>query len=269
MKKVFLGLLMVGLLFMNLVYFSIAHAFSVNNMLNTLVSNKVVNINSTEYVQSWAEDAELRIGNIYSGELPSNHYRDKFSVKGTSYLETVQTRNDSYDKAFVDYNYEHVTAAFYNGASYYLNLEGKNKIVKKTLKIDGYTYEKGKRVNDVPNSNWRSTAGISEYYFLYGDSSIYLVSKKLDEKMPYRANYVKLLNKELIAEVYRPISDKIEYWYFFDRDTKKLAYMGYNYYDDSGKLKWSMLRKVKVFSTVIPDMSIFDVPKKYRKQKTN
>ena len=36
------------------------------------------------YVYSWARSADLQIGNVYKGELPSEAYRQKFSVNGTS-----------------------------------------------------------------------------------------------------------------------------------------------------------------------------------------
>lgn len=41
--------------------------------------------------------------------------------------------------------------------------------------------------------------------------------------------------------------------------------MAFNFYDDEHELKLSRLRDVLEFSTEIPDMSVFEIPKKYRK----
>ena len=60
-------------------------------------------------------------------------------------------------------------------------------------------------------------------------------------------------------------SDKIEHWFFFDTDTKELKFMAFNFYDDEHELKLSRLRDVLEFSTEIPDMSVFEIPKKYQK----
>ena len=76
---------------------------------------------------------------------------------------------------------------------------------------------------------------------------------------------MQLLGKEYIAEAYKyGGSDTIEYWYFFDVNTKELKMMGFNFYDDSHKLQLSKLRDVIEFSTEIPNMTVFEIPKKYQ-----
>ena len=224
------------------------------------------------YVHSWARSADLQIGNGYKGELPSEAYRQKFSVKGTSYLYTIENKdfvNPGGTHVFsypVKNELEHVTAAFNNGASYYLETKGKKKVLQKTLEIDGFKYEKNKRVNDVADDSGHEEFGINEYSYLYKDSLPYVKDKEMGRKLPVRCNLVKLLGKEYIAEVYKyGGSDKIEHWYFFDVNTKELKMMAFNFYNDEHELKLSRLRNVIAFSTEIPDMSVFEIPKKYQK----
>lgn len=226
------------------------------------------------YVYSWARSADLQIGNVYQGELPSEAYRQKFSVKGTSYLYMIENKNFVNPGGTHIFSYpvknelEHVTAAFNNGASYYLETKGKKKVLKKTLEIDGFKYEKNKRVNDVADDSGHKQFGIDEYSYLYKDSTPYIQGQKKGIKNPQRCNLVKLLGKEYIAEVYKYYgSDEIEYWYFFDMNTKELKMMAFNFYNDDHELKLSQLRDVIAFSIEIPDMSVFEIPKKYQEVK--
>ena len=48
-------------------------------------------------------------------------------------------------------------------------------------------------------------------------------------------------------------------------NTKELKMMAFNFYNDEHELKLSRLRNVIAFSTEIPDMSVFEIPKKYQK----
>ena len=226
------------------------------------------------YVYSWARSADLQIGNVYQGELPSEVYRQKFSVKGTSYLYTIENKDFVNPGGTHIFSYqfrnelEHVTAAFNNGASYYLQTKGKKKVITKTLEIDGFKYEKNKRVNDVADDSGHEEFGINEYSYLYKDSLPYVKDKEAGRKAALRCNLVKLLGKEYIAEVYKyGGSDKIEYWYFFDVNTKELKMMAFNFYNEDHELKLSRLRDVIEFSTEIPDMSVFEIPKKYQEVK--
>lgn len=261
MKKQICCLLTLGLVFS----FSVTpkvEAFGLSSIISAVASGA-----SFHHVSSWAEDVKLQMGNIYTGELPSEAYRKEFSVKGTSYLEAVEVGDPMMPKMFRDKYNEHIIAAFNNGASYYLKTQGKKKVLEKTLEIDGFTYEKNKRVNNVADDSGYSQSGIQELNYLYGDSSAYLVDKHDGKKMPFKANYVKMLKSEFIAEVYKFGGEEIEYWYFFNRDDKKLAFMGFNFYDKNHKLKLSKLRQVIVFSKNIPNMSVFDIPKKYQDKR--
>lgn len=138
--------------------------------------------------------------------------------------------------------------------------------MEKVLEIDGFRYEKNKRINSEPDKSGHQKFGIHEYSYLYGDSVMYLTDKKNGVKLPERCNLVKLFGKDYIAEMYKyGGSDKIEHWFFFDTDTKELKFMAFNFYDDEHELKLSRLRDVLEFSTEISDMSVFEIPKKYQK----
>lgn len=261
MKKQFCAVLALGMV-LNLGDLPRTEAFGLSSIVSAVASGASVN-----HVSSWAEDVKLQMGNLYTGELPSEAYRKEFSVKGMSYLEAIEVGNPMMPKMFRDKYNEHIIAAFNNGASYYLKTQGKIKVLEKTLKIDGFTYEKNKRINNVADDSGYSQSGIQEFNYLYGDSSAYLVDKHDGKKMPFRANYVKMLNSEFIAEMYKFGGDEIEYWYFFNKDNKKLAFAGFNFYDKNHKLKLSKLRQVNVFTKNIPDMRVFDIPKKYQNKK--
>ena len=128
--------------------------------------------------------------------------------------------------------------------------------------------EKNKRVNNIADNSGHEKFGINEFSYLYGDSLPYLSDKNKGRNLPQHCNLVKMLGKDYIAEMYRyGGSEQVEYWYFFDIKTKELKMMAFSFYDDEHELKLSQLRDVLVFSTEIPDMSVFDIPKKYQEIK--
>ena len=272
-KKVICGVLMASILFSASAMPKAEAGFGgfLGSVISSIATSQA-KYQQEHYVHSWARSADLQIGNVYKGELPSEAYRQKFSVKGTSYLKTVENKNfinpggKHIFKTGFSGDLEYITAAFNNGASYYLETKGKKKVVEKVLEIDGFRYEKNKRINSEPDKSGHQEFGIHEYSYLYGDSVMYLTDKKNGVKLPERCNLVKLFGKDYIAEMYKyGGSDKIEHWFFFDTDTKELKFMAFNFYDDEHELKLSRLRDVLEFSTEIPDMSVFEIPKKYRK----
>lgn len=261
MKKTVCGLLAAGLIF-SCSAVPKAEAFGLGSIIGAIAGS----MGSSVEEVSWTTRCGLQWGNPYIGELPSEAYRQKFSVKGTSYLETRENiTNGNYGFGYrVPKNMETIVAAFNNGASYRLEKEGK-KVTYKTLEIDGYTYEKDKRKNKVADDSGHRDFGIDDFYYLYGDSKAYLHDKKLGIKLPYKCAYVKVLGTKYIAEVYK-FGEHFELYYLFDADDKQLMKMGYEYFDDNHKLKMSRLRDVVVFSTEIPDMSVFEIPKKYQQE---
>ena len=153
MKKMLCGILAASML----VSIGVTPKAEAGGILGSLLST----FGGYQYYDSyaWTTSGNLKIGHIYKGELPSEAYRQKFSVKGTSYLHTIENRGElSEHMRRVNNNFndlEYITAAYNNGASYYLETKGPKKVIKKTLEIDGFKYEKNKRVNNIADDSGR------------------------------------------------------------------------------------------------------------------